>query len=110
MQVFVKVPTGLGNPYILGCVVEFVKIATEAGTDIREAAINAAQTRLRPILITSLTLMAGAFAIISDPIFQGMAVSLLFGAGSATLFTLIVIPLGCISLEKRFTPQTLPHT
>lgn len=82
--------------------VEFVKIETAAGKDIREAAINAAQTRLRPILITSLTLMAGAFAIISDPIFQGMAVSLLFGAGVATLFTLIVIPLGCISLEKRF--------
>ncbi|MGB1255359.1 MAG: efflux RND transporter permease subunit [Thiolinea sp.] len=82
--------------------VEFVKIETAAGKDIREAAVNAAQTRLRPILITSLTLMAGAFAIISDPIFQGMAVSLLFGAGVATLFTLIVIPLGCISLEKRF--------
>jgi len=86
--------------------VEFVKIETEAGKDIREAAINAAQTRLRPILITSLTLMAGAFAIISDPIFQGMAVSLLFGAGVATLFTLIVIPLGCISLEKRFIPDS----
>ena len=82
--------------------VEFVKIEVDSGKDIREAAVNAAQTRLRPILITSLTLMAGAFAIISDPIFQGMAVSLLFGAGVATLFTLIVIPLGCISLEKRF--------
>jgi len=46
--------------------------------------------------------MAGAFAIISDPIFQGMAVSLLFGAGVSTLFTLIVIPLGCISMKKRF--------
>lgn len=85
--------------------VEFVKIETATGKDIREAAVNAAQTRLRPILITSLTLMAGAFAIITDPIFQGMAVSLLFGAGVATLFTLIVIPLGCISLEKRLVPQ-----
>ena len=90
--------------------VEFVKIEVDSGKDIREAVVNAAQTRLRPILITSLTLMAGAFAIISDPIFQGMAVSLLFGAGVATLFTLIVIPLGCISLEKRFVnPQTVPE-
>ena len=85
--------------------VEFVKIEVDSGKDIKEAVVNAAQTRLRPILITSLTLMAGAFAIISDPIFQGMAVSLLFGAGVATLFTLIVIPLGCISLEKRFITQ-----
>ena len=83
-------------------IVEFVKIEVAAGKEIREAAVNAAQTRLRPILITSLTLMAGAFAIINDPIFQGMAVSLMFGAGVATLFTLIVIPMGCISAEKRF--------
>jgi hypothetical protein len=46
--------------------------------------------------------MAGAWAIINDPIFQGMAVSLLFGAGIATLMAVIVIPLGCISLRKRF--------
>ena len=85
-------------------IVEFVKNEVEAGADIREAAVNAAQTRLRPIFITSLTLMAGAFAIINDPIFEGMAVSLMFGAGVATLFTLIVIPLGCISAEKRFYP------
>ncbi len=85
-------------------IVEFVKIEVAAGTEIREAAVNAAQTRLRPILITSLTLMAGAFAIVDDPIFQGMAVSLMFGAGVATLFTLIVIPMGCISAEKRFYP------
>jgi hypothetical protein len=53
-------------------------------------------------LITSLTLMAGAWAIIFDPIFQGMAVSLLFGAGVATLMAVIIIPLGCLSLRRRF--------
>jgi hypothetical protein len=46
--------------------------------------------------------MAGAFAIIQDPIFQGMAVSLFFGAGVATIMAVIVIPLGCISLRKHF--------
>jgi hypothetical protein len=46
--------------------------------------------------------MAGAWAIIEDPIFQGMAVSLLFGAGVATLMAVIVIPLGCISLCREF--------
>ena len=82
--------------------VEFVKIEVMNGKDIREAAVDAAKTRLRPILITSLTMMAGAAAILTDPIFNGMAVSLMFGGGVATLFTLIVIPMGCISAEKRF--------
>ncbi len=83
-------------------IVEFVKIEVEKGKSVREAAVAGAEIRMRPILITSLTLMAGAWAIIYDPIFQGMAVSLLFGAGVATLMAVIVIPLGCISLRKRF--------
>ena len=82
--------------------VEFVKHEVSTGKDIREAAVAAAKTRFRPIMITSLTLMAGAMAILQDPIFNGMAISLLFGTGVATLFTLIVIPMGCISAEKRF--------
>jgi multidrug efflux pump subunit AcrB len=82
--------------------VEFVKHEVSTGKNIREAAVAAARTRFRPIMITSLTLMAGAMAILQDPIFNGMAISLLFGAGVATLFTLIVIPMGCISAEKRF--------
>ncbi len=83
--------------------VEFVKHEVASGKEIRDAAVAAGRTRLRPILITSLTLMAGAAAIINDPIFQGMAVTLLFGTGVATLFTVLVIPLGCISAEKHFT-------
>ncbi len=82
--------------------VEFVKNEVIAGKNIREAAVSAGRTRLRPIMITSLTLMAGAVAILPDPIFNGMAITLLFGAGVATMFTLIVIPMGCISAEKRF--------
>jgi hypothetical protein len=61
---------------------------------------------MRPIFITSLTLMAGAFAILQDPIFNGMAISLLFGAGVATVMALIVIPLGCISARKQFYVET----
>ncbi len=50
--------------------VEFVKNEVALGKDIRDAAVSAAKIRLRPILITSLTLMAGAGAIITDPIFK----------------------------------------
>ena len=82
--------------------VEFVLNEVKTGTPIREAVISAGQTRMRPILITALTLMAGAAAIVNDPIFQGMAASLLFGTAVATILTLVVIPLGCISAQKQF--------
>ena len=82
--------------------VEFVKHEVAEGVDITEAVIIAGQTRMRPILITALTLMAGSFMILDDLIFKGMAVSLLYGAGVATVLTLVVIPLGCISASKHF--------
>lgn len=82
--------------------VEFVKQEIINGVHIREAVMSAGKTRMRPILITALTLMAGSFMILDDLIFRGMAVSLLFGAGVATLLTLVVIPLGCISVNKQF--------
>jgi len=82
--------------------VEFVKHEIKEGKELSEAVIAAGQVRMRPIFITALTLMAGSAAIISDPIFQGMAASLLFGTAIATVLTLIVIPLGCISISKQF--------
>ncbi len=82
--------------------VEFVKHEVEQGVEIHDAVINAGKARMRPILITALTLMAGSYMILDDLIFKGMAVSLLFGAGVATVLTLVVIPLGCISLKKHF--------
>lgn len=86
--------------------VEFVKNEVAKGKDITEAVICAGQIRMRPILITALTLMAGAWMIVDDFIFQGMAVSLLFGAAVATVLTLVVIPLGCISSYKHFYALT----
>ncbi len=83
-------------------IVEFVKIEVAKGKKVAEAAVDGAEIRMRPIFITSLTLMAGAFAILDDPIFNGMAISLLFGAGVATLMAVLIIPLGCISLKENF--------
>ena len=82
--------------------VEFVKSEVEKGKEITDAVVSAGQIRMRPIFITALTLMAGSWMIITDPIFQGMAVSLLFGTAVATVLTLVVIPLGCISVSKQF--------
>jgi len=61
----------------------------------------AVKARTRPILITALALVLGASVIITDPIFQGMAISLLFGVFVSTLLTLFVIPLGCVSLGQK---------
>jgi hypothetical protein len=61
---------------------------------------------MRPIWVTTLTLMAGAFAILFDPIFEGMAISLLFGPIIAVPLTMLVVPLGCVSACKAFiTPK-----
>ena len=73
--------------------VDFIMLQERTGVPLLEAVMNAGVTRSRPILLTAAALMVGAFVIIFDPIFQGLAVSLLFGVGASTLLTLFVIPL-----------------
>jgi len=72
--------------------VDFIQLQEEARVPLFEAVIKAGSIRTRPILLTAAALMVGAFVIILDPIFQGLAVSLLFGVGASTLLTLVVIP------------------
>ena len=79
---------------------DFARHAVAAGQDVMDAMISACQARTRPILITAFALLAGSSVILFDPIFQGMAVSLMFGTIVATLLTLLVIPLGAISARK----------
>ena len=54
--------------------------------------LEAGAIRFRPIVLTALSAMIGAMAILTDPIFQGLAISLLFGLLSSTLLTVLVIP------------------
>ncbi len=82
--------------------VDFARHAVAEGQDLMQAMISACQARTRPILITAFALLAGSSVILFDPIFQGMAISLMFGTIVATLLTLLVIPLGCISARKAF--------
>ncbi|WP_295394842.1 efflux RND transporter permease subunit [uncultured Thiodictyon sp.] len=77
--------------------VDFSLHEIRRGTPVAEAVIRACKVRTRPILITALALVAGSSVIITDPIFQGMAISLLAGTLVATVLTLIVIPLGCVA-------------
>ena len=84
--------------------VDFVKNEVHLGQDAMHAVANAGQIRMRPIWVTDLTMMAGAATILFDPIFQGMAISLLFGPIVATTLTLFVVPLGCTSVHKKLCP------
>jgi hypothetical protein len=67
---------------------------------VAEAVIRACKTRTRPIVITALALVAGSSVIFTDPIFQGMAISLSSGVLVSTILTLIVIPLGCVAASR----------
>jgi hypothetical protein len=57
---------------------------------------------MRPIWVTDPTMMAGAAAILFDPIFEGMAISLLFGAITSVTLTMLTLPLRCIAARKAF--------
>jgi predicted RND superfamily exporter protein len=71
------------------------------GVPFFDAVINSCSSRTRPILITAFALVGGSSVILSDPIFQGMAISLLFGVLVSTILTLIVIPLGTIAAGEN---------
>ncbi len=86
--------------------VDFTIHQVHLGEELVEAVIMAVKARTRPILITALALVLGASVIITDPIFQGMAISLLFGVFVSTILTLFVIPLGCVSLGQDIFMQS----
>ncbi|MDM7933607.1 efflux RND transporter permease subunit [Tabrizicola sp.] len=71
--------------------VDFIRHADPAKAPI-EVLIEAGAIRFKPILLTAIAAMIGAVTILSDPIFQGLAISLLFGLFTSTLLTVLVIP------------------
>lgn len=73
--------------------VDFINEQIRTGMDLKEAVINSSAVRAKPIMLTAMAAMVGAFFIIDDPIFGGLAVSLIFGILVSTLLTLILIPL-----------------
>jgi multidrug efflux pump subunit AcrB len=72
--------------------VDFVRHADKDGRPFTEVLIEAGAIRFKPILLTALAAIIGAAVILTDPIFQGLAISLLFGLISSTLLTVLVIP------------------
>jgi multidrug efflux pump subunit AcrB len=72
--------------------VDFVNLKVEEGMALAEAVIQSAAARAKPIVLTGLAAMLGAGFILDDPIFNGLAISLIFGILVSTVLTLVVIP------------------
>jgi multidrug efflux pump subunit AcrB len=73
--------------------VDFVNLRLAEGVALAEAVKQSAAARAKPILLTALAAMLGAMFILDDPIFNGLAISLIFGIAVSTLLTLVVIPI-----------------
>ena len=72
--------------------VDFIELQVAQGMAFKDAVVNSAAVRAQPIALTGLAAMIGAFFILDDPIFNGLAISLIFGILVSTLLTLVVIP------------------
>ena len=72
--------------------VDFINLQVREGVEFKRAIVFSAVTRAQPIVLTGLAAMLGAFFILDDPIFNGLAISLIFGIFVSTLLTLVVIP------------------
>jgi multidrug efflux pump subunit AcrB len=87
--------------------VDFIRHLREKGLPLRAALIEAGSVRFKPIFLTAAAAMIGAAFILTDPIFQGLAISLVFGLASSTALTLLVIPAIYIVLrDDEETPKT----
>ncbi len=80
--------------------VDFIRLRRKPGSALTEVLLEAGAIRFRPILLTALAAMIGAAFILADPIFQGLAISLLFGLASSTLLTVLVIPALYVLLRR----------
>jgi multidrug efflux pump subunit AcrB len=81
--------------------IEFIQEAISSGTPFKEAILKSGAIRMRPILLTAATTALGALPITFDPIFSGLAWTLIFGLFASTLFTLIVIPVTYYALYRK---------
>jgi multidrug efflux pump subunit AcrB len=85
--------------------VDFILHERANGVPLEQAVISAAAVRAKPIILTALAAMMGAFFILDDPIFNGLAISLIFGILVSTLLTLLVIPLLLYSFRFKKEPD-----
>ena len=81
--------------------IDFINIRLAEGVPFKQAVIEAGAVRTTPILLTAGTVVIGAFVILFDPIFQGLAISLMGGTIASTILTLLVVPLVYYLIERK---------
>ncbi len=81
--------------------IDFINLRTAEGIPLKQAVIEAGAVRTTPILLTAGTVVIGAFVILFDPIFQGLAISLMGGTIVSTVLTLLVVPLVYYMIERK---------
>ncbi len=87
--------------------IDFVNLRLADGIPIKQAVIEAGAVRTTPILLTAGTVVIGAFVILFDPIFQGLAISLMGGTIVSTILTLLVVPLVYYMIERKNHPENV---
>jgi len=73
--------------------IEYINQARQQGASIKESLIEAGAVRVRPVLLTAGTTLLGNLIITLDPVFSGLAIAIIFGIISSTVFTLLVVPI-----------------
>tara|TARA_R110002050_G_scaffold110384_3_gene222577 strand:+ start:8393 stop:11590 length:3198 start_codon:yes stop_codon:yes gene_type:complete len=81
--------------------IDFINLRLAEGIPLKLAVIEAGAVRTTPILLTAGTVVIGAFVILFDPIFQGLAISLMGGTIVSTVLTLLVVPLVYYMIERK---------
>ncbi len=81
--------------------VDFIELRREQGMPLEEAVVDAGAVRFRPMLLTAAAVVVGASVILFDPIFQGLAISLMAGEVASTLLSRLAVPVLYYMVEKR---------
>jgi multidrug efflux pump subunit AcrB len=81
--------------------VDFIELRRRQGLGLREAVIEAGAVRFRPMLLTALAVVVGATVILADPIFQGLAISLMFGEIASLLISRLAVPVIYFAAKVR---------
>jgi multidrug efflux pump subunit AcrB len=91
--------------------VDFIELRRSQGMSLEEAVVDAGAVRFRPMLLTAAAVVVGASVILFDPIFQGLALSLMAGEVASTVLSRMAVPvLYYVSQKRKPAPPLHPHS
>jgi multidrug efflux pump subunit AcrB len=86
--------------------IDFIEQRSREGASLEQAVVDAGAIRFRPMLLTAAAVAVGAFVILFDPIFQGLAISLMAGELASLLLSRMTVPLVYYALRRRERRRT----